>query len=235
MSKVTDFTNLAPKSGGTTDYIPSNKEEEKSLPDVEFQGKIEYRKKPWWQRASADAKKAFPVMLKNNLLPRLGEIAFDEIVELGRSVIFGTPYVPGRTAARKGSSYFFKDSRVVDYDDIYGDKRGRSNDARRTDRLGSLSYDEFLFTDRMDVEHILSALTIEAKEHHRVSISDLYAIIRLELKRQRYSKDVIAMLEKSDYSDENYGWYYDDLTYARVGTLRSGRFYLDLPEAVAIK
>lgn len=235
MSKVTDFTNLAPQSQGP---VNTPAEKEKEVPEVELKGKIEIKKKSWGSRVVSDAKKCLPIMVWSNLVPRLGEIAFDELVEFGRSIIFGQPYVPGRATSRRGSGYYFKDNRVIDYDDMYygsGRRTKRDDRTARQESRDTLSYDEFQFTDRMDVENILAAITIEARESRRVSISDLYAIIRRELKRQRYPKEIVSLLERSDYSDENYGWYYDDLASARVGTLRNGRFYLDLPEAIAIK
>lgn len=227
MSTV-DFTNLAPVKSDA-DYIPNKKEDNEELP--EMRGKIEFKKKPFAQRVFSDFKKGWPHLLFDVILPEAGSLAFDSAMNLLRDCIFGSS--PAASSYRRRGKGYYND--VVEYSDYYDARNGRPSNNGRNERMQKRSYDEFIFTDRLDVEDIILALKKEAHRDHKVSVSTLYSIIRRELKNNKYSTEIISMLESPEYTDESWGWYIEDLQDARVEVLGRDRFCLDLPKAVAIK
>lgn len=214
-----DFTNLNPEK---------DKKEEKEAPDISLRGEVEFKKTPWVVRTARDMKRIAPYMFWKIAVPEMGRILWNTLVDAGEKAIFGT------TTARRFSDR--RNGNVVEYDGFF-DKR----DVRRTTRdeeMVTRSYDEFLFTDKMDVDDIIVALVKQAKDDTVVSVSDLYFIIKRILKKADYPKEVIDLLESPQYTDNDYGWSYDDLRSARPGSQRINgrtRYFLDLPEAKAIR
>lgn len=225
MSTV-DFTNLAPAKEDQ-DYIPGeNKETEKeSLP--ELRGKVEFKKKPWIQRVFFDFKRSWPTLFWTVIVPEAGAIAFDNISSLVRDSLFGGTSVPSSSRRRKG---YYND---MEYSDYYDARNGKKSS--RDVHIEKRSYDEFIFTDRLDIEDIIASLKKQAYREHKVSVADLYSIIKKQLKQAKYPAEIIEMLEKPEYTDLSFGWYFEDLQDARVEVLGRDRFCLDLPKAVAIK
>lgn len=214
-----DFTNLNPEP---------KKDTEKEAPDISLRGEVEFKKTPWVVRTARDMKRIAPYMFWKIAVPEMGRILWNTLVEAGEKAIFGTSTIR-RSSDRRNSN-------VVEYDGFF-DKR----DVRRTTRdeeMVTRSYDEFLFTDKMDVDDIIVALVKQAKDDTVVSVSDLYFIIKRILKKADYPKEVIDLLESPQYTDNDYGWSYDDLRSARPGSVRTNgrtRYFLDLPEAKAIR
>ena len=226
----TEWEEMVPDKGTTTDYISDKKQEEKETPDVDLRGKVEYKKKGFLARATSDFKRHFPAILFGVAIPEMGKILFNNIVETMYSSIFGGSY--SGSGKRSGRGYYFNDSRVVEYDK----RNGRDKDSRNYDiSKNKTSYDEFLFTNRLDVEDILGILVSQARDDGKVSVADLYSIVRRTLKKRRYPTEIIEMLESPQFTDRNYGWYYDDLRTARVGVYGRDRYFLDLPDEVVIK
>ena len=213
-----DFTNLNPEKG----------KEEKGAPDISLRGEVEFKKTPWVVRTFRDMKKIAPYMFWKIAVPEMGRILWNTLVDAGERAIFGT------TTTRRNSR---KDGSVVEYDG-YFDKRDTRRSTKDVDDTSTRSYDEFLFTDKMDVDDIISAIIKQAKDDTVVSVSDLYFIIKRILKKADYPKEVIDLLESPQYTDNDYGWSYDDLRSARPGSVRTNgrtRYFLDLPEAKAIR
>ena len=75
----------------------------------------------------------------------------------------------------------------------------------------------------------------KAREEGKVSISDLYSIIRRTMKKNEYPAEYINMLETDTFANLNYGWFYEDLRGVRPGIVGRDKYYLDLPEETAIK
>ncbi len=215
-----DFTNLNPEK---------EKKAEKEAPDISLRGEVEFKKTPWVVRTARDMKRIAPYMFWKIAGPEMGRILWNTLVDAGERAIFGT------TTTRRNSSR--KDGQVVEYDG-YFDKRDTRRSTREADDTTTRSYDEFLFTDQMDVDDIITAIVKQAKDDTYVSVSDLYFIIKRILKKADYPKEVIELLESPQYTDNDYGWSYDDLRSARPGSVRTNgrtRYFLDLPEAKAIR
>lgn len=236
---ASDWTNMVPGKDGTVkDYTPTNAvtETEKKNPDVgpeieQLRGKVEFKHKSWICRTLTDFKRNWPTMLLTVFLPEAGKIFLNKTFDVIYSTIFNEPYYGGSS---RNSGYFFKDNRVVDYTAAYFDARsGAGNTSSRQD-LNKYRYDEFIFTSRFDVEDIIGMMVAQAKADKKVSVSDLYSIIRRTLKKNHYPREIIAMLETEKYTDDNYGWYYEDLRNAMVGTAGRDRYFLDLPQETAI-
>lgn len=225
MSTV-DFTNLAPSKDA--DYIPSSEKKEEDT-NLELRGKVEFKKKSWFDRMFSDFKKGFPYIFWKVIVPEAGSMAFDNITNLLRDSLFGGSSIPTRSSGRKRGYY-----NDMEYSDYYDARNGR-RDNRRGEKIEKRSYDEFIFTNRLDVEDIIVALKKQAHRERNVSVSDLYYIIKKELKENKYPSEIIALLEQPEYTDTGYGWYYEDLQSARVEAIGRDRYCLDLPRAVAIK
>ncbi len=232
-----DWENLVPggKAGTTTDYVspnaPKNTEEDDLSNAMNLRGKVEIKKKSWLDRTFYNFKRNWPKMLFGVAIPEMGKILVTKTFDMLYSTLFDEPYSGG---ASRGNGYFFKNNRVFDYSEIYGgakkqDKSYYDGPSRK------IAYDEFIFTSRLDVEEIIGKMLKQAREEGKVSVSDLYSIIRRTLKKNDYPMEYIEMLEKDQYTNNNYGWFYEDLRNVRPGIVGRDRYFLDLPEAVAIK
>lgn len=229
MSTV-DFTNLAPNSESDQDYIPGgNKEEEKEQALPSLRGKVEFKKKHWIERVFSDFRRSWPTLFWNVIVPEAGAIAFDNISALVRDSLFGGSSVPSSSRRRKG---YYND---MEYSDYYDARNGGKKGQTKNTNVEKRSYDEFIFTDRLDIEDIIASLKKQAYREHKVSVADLYSIVKKQLKQAKYPPDIIELLEKPEYTDLSFGWYFEDLQDARVEILGRDRFCLDLPKAVAIK
>lgn len=230
---MADWTNMVPGSDGKIqEYVPSNKKEEKNdIPEVELRGKIEYKKKSWFERCASDFKRYFPKMLFGVAIPEMGKIFVTKTFDVIYNSIFNEPYYG---TGKKSNGYYFNNSRVVDYDG-YFDARNSKNGRGYDGPMKKLAYDEFLFTNRIDADDIITRLQIKARDEGCVSVSELYSIIKRTLEKGNYPREIIALLKEDDYANTNYGWYYDDLRGVRPGIAGRDRYFLDLPEEVAIR
>lgn len=227
-----EWENLVPsKNTSIQDYTPSGVQQknEDEGPDVELRGKVEIKKKKWFERCASDFKKYFPKMLFGVAIPEMGKILITKTFDVIYSSIFNEPYSGGGKPGGKG--YFFSNGSVVDYDNFFDKKNGNNVDILPSAKK---SYDEFIFTNRIDVEDIIAILIRQAKEEGKVSVADLYSIIRRTLKKKDYPREIIAILASDNYRDNRYGWYYEDICNARPGIAGRDRYFLDLPTEVYI-
>lgn len=227
---TSSWENMVP--GSTTDYVPSNntKKEEKEIdiPDIDLKGKVEFRKKNWFERKASTFKQTWPKALMEVVIPEMGKIFVNELFGTIYSSLFGEAY---KGNVGKGGGYFFKNG-VFDYSDIYGMK---NRAPEGTTVAHKMAYDDFIFYSRVDVEQIIMQMIKIAKADGKVSVSTLYSIIRHTLERGKYPKEIIELLQNDVYTNTNYGWTLDDLRFVRPGTIGRDRYFLDLPEVRVIK
>lgn len=233
-----DWENLVPggKAGTTTDYISPNapkKPEEEDVSDgMNLRGTVEIKKKPWLARTFYNFRRNWPKMLLSVAIPEMGKILVTKTFDMLYSTLFDEPYNGGSRS--RGGYYFNNGNRTFDYNEIYNGIK-KSDKSYYDSPSKGIAYDEFLFTSRLDCEEIIGRMLKQAREEGKVSVSNLYSIIRHTLKKNRYPQEYIEMLEKDQYTNNNYGWFYDDLRGVVPGVVGRDRYFLDLPEAVAIK
>ena len=122
-----EWENLVPsKNTSIQDYTPSGVQQknEDEGPDVELRGKVEIKKKKWFERCASDFKKYFPKMLFGVAIPEMGKILITKTFDVIYSSIFNEPYSGGGKPGGKG--YFFSNGSVVDYDNFFDKKNGNN-------------------------------------------------------------------------------------------------------------
>lgn len=133
-----------------------------------------------------------------------------------------------RDSARYGSAYSTKNTRTSDYQSNYKPSKQNykagsrindwSNVPGQAQQLGiGVIVQDWAVADRMDSQKVLNALNDIAYQYGTVSVRDYYDLLGVP----------------AVYTDNAYGWRWDDLQRVRVRTTREG-FVLDLPPVDAI-
>ena len=92
-------------------------------------------------------------------------------------------------------------------------RRERREDARREDIR---DWEEASFDTRADAERVISSMRATINDYGTVTIADMFSFSGID----------------SSWADNKYGW--ADLDKAKAFRGRDGRFYLDLPDPLAI-
>lgn len=154
--------------------------------------------------------------LKNNFID---DVIVPQTMDWMSSLLFGMLNEIFKTPGSSSSSYF--SGRYRDYNKAYRSSSGlgssrrteRRNESRRDDVR---DWEQVCFDTRSDAERVISSMKATIMDYQVVTIGDLFSFAGIE----------------SSWTDNKYGW--ADLSRARAVRGRDGKFYLDLPNPMAI-
>ena len=179
-------------------------------------GKTKVKKKPAAKKVGdailgEDISEVKSYLLWDVFIPAVKDTLADLVKKGIDALLFGGTSSP-RNMRRDGSR-----SRTS-YSDYYDRRRGRDRDyedrtrrSRKPNRRAIHEFDDILFADRVDAEHVVDAMIDITMNYGMVSVADFYELAG----------------EESNYTDNKYGW--GSLRDAQVVRVRDG-WIIDFPK-----
>lgn len=166
--------------------------------------------------------------------PAVKNMLVDTVINGIQMLVFKDQNPAGRPTnnPRYGNAYYSSSSaKKTDYNDRYGrsasysrdrevEKKRRpwESDPRQAQQLGvGVIIQDWAIPERQDAQNVLNAMTETAYQYGVVKVRDYYDLIGVQ----------------SVYTDNAFGWRWDDLQRVRVRGTRDG-FVLDLPPVSAV-
>lgn len=180
------------------------------------QGKVKVKKKPAGKKVGdaifgEDISEVRSYLLWDVFIPAVKDTLADLVKKGIDALLFGGTSSP-RNMRRDGSR-----SRTS-YSDYYDRRRGYDRDrddrlrrSRKPNRRAIHEFDDILFADRIDAEHVVDAMVDITMNYGMVSVADFYELAG----------------EESNYTDNKYGW--GSLRDAQVVRVRDG-WVIDFPK-----
>lgn len=135
--------------------------------------------------------------------PAIKNIIVDAVISGITMVVYGEKGGPVRHSYNRG------DRRPAPHSPnrtSYSSQYREHSEERKPQRSVRYGVREYEIDDRLDASHVLSTLTEHADIYNVVSVADYYDLIGVE----------------HDFTDNNYGWTYDNIIRATVVSVRGG-------------
>jgi hypothetical protein len=224
MSKTVDFTNLAPTS---------NKEEptKKVVPQIDVKGEVKLRKKSPFKifkdnLIENDWRTVSNHIIKNRFVPDIKRAAVEGFCTFLKSVFLGEGYM---NSSRSGY-YDYSSGGSYNY---YYRNGGNNKKPDAPVHRARITYDDFGFPDEAVVQDIIDAMLMQAKIDGSISVGSLYAIYNDILVRKKFDPEIIAQLRAPEFTDEKFGWPYEDVCKGHP-SYESGLYFLVMPRPRSI-
>lgn len=161
--------------------------------------------------------------------PAVKNMLVDTVINGIQMLVFKDQQPVSRSGnPRYGNAYSSSSVKKTDYREHYSRSQPRyredpkrntwASDPHQAQQLGvGVIIQDWAIPDRQDAQNVLNAMTETAYQYGVVKVRDYYDLIGVQ----------------SVYTDNAYGWRWDDLQRVRVRTTREG-FVLDLPPVSAI-